>query len=459
MDISTDVIILAAGKGSRMRSALPKVLHKIGAKSMVQHVIDQANELDVSSKEMTVHVVVGHQAELMRTTLEGQNIVFALQAEQLGTGHAVAQAVKNSSDNGVSLILYGDVPLTQSKTMQELVDIAKNDQLGLLTVTLPDPHGYGRIVRDENNRVKAIVEQKDANQAELKICEINTGIMAVPNKFLRKWIGQLNNENAQGEYYLTDIIAMAANDSVDVITRSPAAEQEVQGVNDKVQLAQLERFYQQKQAQELMLNGATLADPKRIDIRGSVVIEGEVEIDVNVIFEGKVVLAAGVNIGPNCVIKDAYIGENTAVKANSMIDQSVVGKECDIGPFARLRPGTELADRAKVGNFVETKKAIIGEGSKVNHLTYIGDAIIGKQVNVGAGTITCNYDGVNKSQTLIGDGAFIGSNSALVAPLKIGAGATVGAGSTVTKDIAQDALAVARGKQVNLTTWQRPVKK
>lgn len=459
MDINTDVIILAAGKGSRMGSAMPKVLHKIGAKTMVQHVIDQAKKLDVGSQEMAIHVVVGHQAELMITTLTDQNIIFAMQAEQLGTGHAVAQAVKNSSDNGVSLILYGDVPLTQSHTMQELIDIAKKDQLALLTVNLADPSGYGRIVRDDNLNVKAIIEQKDATLAELKISEINTGILAVANKFLRKWIAQLGNENAQGEYYLTDIIAMAAQDNVDIITRSPDSEQEVQGVNDKVQLAQLERFYQRQQAQQLMLSGATIADPSRLDIRGSVRIEGEVEIDINVIFEGQVVLGAGVKIAANCIIKDAYIGENTTVKANSMIDQAIVGKHCDIGPFARLRPGTELADRAKVGNFVETKKAIIGEGSKINHLSYIGDALIGTHVNVGAGTITCNYDGVNKSQTEIGDGAFIGSNSALVAPVIIGAGATIGAGTTLTKDVAAQTLAVARAKQVSLNNWQRPVKK
>ena len=343
--------------------------------------------------------------------------------------------------------------------MQELVDIAKLDQLGLLTVTLANPMGYGRIVRDEHQQVAAIVEQKDASAEQLKIAEINTGIMAVPNKFLRKWISQLGNNNAQGEYYLTDIIAMAAADNVAIITRSPGAEQEVQGVNDKVQLAQLERFYQQQQARQLMLKGATLADPARIDVRGKVTLEGEVFIDVNVIFEGDVVLGEGVSIAANCVIKDARIGANAIIKANTMIEHSSVGELCEVGPYARLRPGTQLATKAKIGNFVETKKALIGEGSKVSHLTYLGDAQIGREVNIGAGTITCNYDGVNKFTTQIGDGAFIGSNSSLVAPVNIGAGATIGAGSTISKDVADKQLSVARGKQVNIKNWQRPVKK
>jgi len=457
--MNIDIIILAAGQGSRMRSQLPKVLHKIGGKFMLQHVIDHANNLEISSNIMTTHVVVGHQAPLVEASLAGQNILYALQGEQLGTGHAVAQAVNNISTNGISLILYGDVPLTKTATMQELIDIAKNEQLGLLTVKLDDPSGYGRIIRNASGEVSAIVEQKDASPAQLKVNEINTGIMAVPNKFLRKWIAQLDNENAQGEYYLTDIIAMAAADKVVIETRSPMAQQEVQGVNDKIQLAQLERFYQLQQANALMLAGATLTDPNRVDIRGSVTIEGEVLIEANVLFEGEVVLGDGVQIAANCMIKDSVIAADTIIKANSMIEQSIIGMNCEVGPFARLRPGTELADKAKVGNFVETKKAKIGEGSKVSHLTYLGDAMIGSGVNIGAGTITCNYDGVNKFKTEIGDGAFIGSNSSLVAPLKIGAGATVGAGSTVTKEVAAEQLAVARAKQVQLNNWQRPVKK
>jgi bifunctional UDP-N-acetylglucosamine pyrophosphorylase/glucosamine-1-phosphate N-acetyltransferase len=453
-----DIIILAAGKGSRMRSAQPKVMHRIGGKMMVQHVIDQANLLQGANYNVSKHVVVGHKAELVEAALADQQISFSPQTEQLGTGHAVAQSLTNISDEGVSLILYGDVPLTPSKAMQALVDIANNGQLGLLTVTLANPQGYGRIVRD-NNKVVAIVEQKDANAAQLAITEVNTGIMAVPNKYLQQWIAKLDNNNAQGEYYLTDIIAMACADNIDIVTCSPQAEQQVQGVNDKVQLAQLERYYQIQQAQQLMLDGATLADPSRLDIRGSVSIAGEVEIDINVIFEGKVHLAEGVIIGANCIIKNATIGANTVIKANSIIEESIVAESCDIGPFARLRPGTELADRAKVGNFVETKKAIIGKGAKVNHLSYVGDANIGDNVNIGAGTITCNYDGVNKHQTQIGDGAFIGSNSSLVAPVKIGAGATVGAGSTVTKEVFADQLTVARAKQISLDNWPRPSKK
>ena len=457
--MNTDIIILAAGQGSRMRSKLPKVLHQIGGKSMLQHVIDNVNAITTIACQINTHVIVGHRAELVEQSLVGQDIQFARQTDQLGTGHAVAQVLNNLREEGISLILYGDVPLTQSSTLQELVDIAKLDQLGLLTVTLANPMGYGRIVRNAAAQVTAIVEQKDASAEQLAITEINTGIMAVPNKFLRKWISQLNNDNAQGEYYLTDIIAMATADKVSIVTRSPGAEQEVQGVNDKVQLASLERFYQLQQARALMLAGATLADPERIDIRGKVTLEGEVFIDINVIFEGEVVLGDGVRIAANCVIKDATIAADAIIKNNTMIEQSSVGERCEVGPFARLRPGTQLAAKAKIGNFVETKKTSIGEGSKVSHLTYLGDAQIGAEVNIGAGTITCNYDGVNKFTTEIGDGAFIGSNSSLVAPVSIGAGATIGAGSTITKKVAAGQLSVARGKQINLQNWQRPVKK
>ena len=457
--MNTDIIILAAGQGSRMRSKLPKVLHQIGGKSMLQHVIDNVNAITTIANQVHTHVIVGHRAELVEQSLAGQNIQFARQADQLGTGHAVAQVLNNLREEGISLILYGDVPLTQSSTLQELVDIAKLDQVGLLTVTLANPMGYGRIVRNAAAQVTAIVEQKDASAEQLAITEINTGIMAVPNKFLRKWISQLNNDNTQGEYYLTDIIAMETADKVSIVTRSPRAEQEVQGVNDKVQLASLERFYQLQQARALMLAGATLADPERIDIRGKVTLEGEVFIDINVIFEGEVVLGDGVRIAANCVIKDATIAADAIIKNNTMIEQSSVGECCEVGPFARLRPGTQLAAKAKIGNFVETKKTSIGEGSKVSHLTYLGDAQIGAEVNIGAGTITCNYDGVNKFTTEIGDGAFIGSNSSLVAPVSIGAGATIGAGSTITKKVAAGQLSVARGKQINLQNWQRPVKK
>ncbi|WP_136680742.1 bifunctional UDP-N-acetylglucosamine diphosphorylase/glucosamine-1-phosphate N-acetyltransferase GlmU [Neptunomonas sp. XY-337] len=452
--MTTDIVILAAGQGSRMKSALPKVLHCVGGKPMVKHVLENAAELG----SVQPHVVIGHGAEKVRETLADAAVTFALQTEQLGTGHAVAQALPALDPAGVSLILYGDVPLTRSETMAELVSSAQNDKLGLLTVKLDNPTGYGRIVRD-NGRVVAIVEQKDANAEQLAINEVNTGIMALPNRWLIDWLPQLSSDNAQGEYYLTDVIAMASERSIEIETQHPSCEQEVQGVNNRVQLAELERWYQAQQAEQLMVNGATLADPSRVDVRGHVSVAGDVIIDVNAVFEGTVEIGKDVQIGPNCYIKNASIAAGTVVKANTVIEDAVIGEACDIGPFARIRPGTELATGAKVGNFVETKKAKIGPGSKVNHLTYIGDAEIGSNVNVGAGTITCNYDGVNKSKTEIGDGAFIGSNTSLVAPVSVGAGATVGAGSTITKNIDGDELAVARAKQVNLSNWQRPVKK
>lgn len=453
--MTTDIVILAAGQGSRMKSSLPKVLHAVAGKPMVKHVLDQARHIDAAK----LHVVIGHGAELLEEALSDEQVMFVLQEEQLGTGHAVAQALPNVDPEGITLILYGDVPLTRSETMQQLVNSAAQGHLGLLTVHLQNPSGYGRIIRNQSNHVVAIVEQKDASDEQLKVTEVNTGIMAVPTGLLLAWLPKLSSNNAQGEYYLTDIIAMASDQGVFIDTQHPTSEQEVQGVNNRVQLAELERWYQLQQAQTLMLEGATLADPARIDVRGKVTVAGDVVIDVNVVFEGDVVLARGVIIEPNCIIKNSVIGENTRIKANTMIEDAYIGSDCDVGPFARIRPGTQLATGAKVGNFVETKKAIIGEGSKINHLSYVGDAIIGKHSNIGAGTITCNYDGVNKSLTEIGDQVFIGSNSALVAPVKIGSGATVGAGSTITKEVAESQLAVARGKQTNLSNWQRPVKK
>jgi bifunctional UDP-N-acetylglucosamine pyrophosphorylase/glucosamine-1-phosphate N-acetyltransferase len=451
--MTTDIVILAAGQGSRMKSQLPKVLHAVGGKPMIKHVIDHARQVDATQ----IHVVIGHGADQLQAALEGQSVQFAHQTEQLGTGHAVAQALPNLAESGVTLILYGDVPLTQPATLAALIESAKQGFLGLLTVHLNDPTGYGRIVRD-NDEVVAIVEQKDANDAQKAINEVNTGIMAVPTALLREWLPKLSSNNAQGEYYLTDIIAMAADQGVRIDAQHPSCEQEVQGVNNRVQLAQLERWYQAQQAEQLMVNGATLADPARVDVRGQVELEGDVIIDVNVVLEGTVKIGRHVVIEPNCVIKDAVIGDHSRIKANSVLESCVVGEHCDVGPFARLRPGTELSNKAKIGNFVETKKAIIGEGSKVNHLSYIGDAHVGRNANIGAGTITCNYDGVNKFKTEIGDDAFIGSNSALVAPVSIGKGATVGAGSTITKSVPEDVLSVARGKQITLNGWQRPVK-
>ena len=453
--MSVDVVILAAGQGSRMKSALPKVLHSVGGKAMVQHVIDNASSLE----DAAIHVVIGHGAEKVRETLATQPVQFALQEQQLGTGHAVAQAMPNVSADSTVLVLYGDVPLTSAATMQELVGIAESGDFGLLTVDLQDPTGYGRIVRDDADNVIAIVEHKDASDAQRKIREVNTGILAVSASKLNDWLPQLSSENVQGEYYLTDIIAMAASQGLAIKAIQPNTEQEVQGVNNRVQLAELERWHQLRNAEQLMLNGATLADPARVDVRGSVTQGNDIWIDVNVVLEGDVYIGNNVCIESNCVIRNSRIGDGTVIKANSHLEDAVVAENCDVGPYARLRPGTELANKAKVGNFVETKKALIGEGSKVNHLTYVGDAKLGKNVNVGAGTITCNYDGVNKSLTEIGDGAFIGSNSSLVAPVSVGAGATVGAGSTITKAVDDDQLAVARGKQMNLSNWQRPVKK
>lgn len=454
--MTTDVVILAAGQGSRMKSAVPKVLHKIGGKPMVQHVLDQANQL-VNSR---LHVVVGHGAEQVQSELSGQSVSFALQEQQLGTGHAVAAAMPNidSEQSDVVLVLYGDVPLTSAETMQQLVAIAESGQLGLLTVKLDDPTGYGRIIRDDQDQVVAIVEQKDGNAEQLKITETNTGILAAPATKMAQWLPMLSSDNAQSEYYLTDIIALAAGDGTGVRAIHPNNEFEVQGVNDRIQQARLERWYQLQQANRLMQEGVTLADPARFDVRGEVTVGHDVQIDINVIFEGQVVLGNNVTIESNVVIKDAQIGDGAHIKANSHIEQAKVGAGAEVGPFARLRTGTDLAAKSKVGNFVETKKTKLGAGSKVNHLSYIGDSEVGTGVNIGAGTITCNYDGVNKFRTEIGDGAFIGSNTALVAPVTVGKEATVAAGSIVTKSVDDDTLAVARAKQRNISGWTKPTK-
>ena len=452
--MSLAVVILAAGKGTRMKSALPKVLHEVAGKAMVQHVVDAAASLEVTN---TV-VVYGHGGDQVQQTVQGHNLQWAEQAEQLGTGHAVAQAMPLVSED-IVLVLYGDVPLIRPETLKEFVACVDDNTLALMTLTLDDPSGYGRIVRDGQNNVQRIVEQKDASDAELGIQEINTGILACTRSFLADCLPKLSSNNAQGEYYLTDVIAMAVQSGLNVETLQPGSAWEVDGVNDRVQLARLERIFQRAQAESLMRDGVTLRDPARLDIRGSVQIASDVIIDVNVILEGDVTIEEGVTIGPNCIIRDANIGAGTAIEANSLIDGAVVGDHCTVGPYARLRSGTELADKARIGNFVETKKSYVGEGSKVNHLTYIGDSQIGKGVNVGAGTITCNYDGVNKFQTVMKDGAFIGSNSSLVAPVTIGENATVGAGSTVTKDVDDNGLAVARGQQRNVANWKRPTKK
>jgi len=453
--MSLSVVVLAAGKGTRMRSALPKVLHPVAHKPMVQHVIDTARALTPTH----VHVIYGHGGTVLMDKLGGQQLNFVEQAEQLGTGHAVQQVVPHLGDDETVLILYGDVPLTRSETLQNLLAAAADTDLALLTVILPDPTGYGRIVRDDSGAVIGIVEQKDANAEQLTITEVNTGMMAVNGAALKRWLGNLSNKNAQGEYYLTDIVAMAADEGVTIATAQPQAISEVEGANNRVQLAGLERAYQARQAEQLMLDGATLMDPARVDVRGEVIIANDVVVDVNVIFEGRVELGEGVVIESNCLLRNCKIGAGSRVKANSVIEEAVLAENCAVGPFARLRPGADLAEGAQVGNFVEIKKTRMGKGSKASHLTYLGDAQIGAGVNIGAGTITCNYDGVNKFVTEIDDGAFIGSNSSLVAPVRVGKNATVGAGSTVTKSVEDEELAVARGKQRNISGWQRPAKK
>lgn len=451
--MSLDIVILAAGQGTRMRSALPKVLHPVAGDSMLGHVIHSARQLHPKS----IQVVIGHGADLVREQLAADDLNFVLQDKQLGTGHAVAQAVPALTADTV-LILYGDVPLIEVQTLQRLLKLVNADQLGLLTVTLDDPTGYGRIVRDEQGRVSAIVEHKDATDAERAIQEGNTGILAVPGKRLGEWLGRLSNNNVQGEYYLTDVIAMAVGDGLVVATEQPREAMEVQGANDRKQLAELERHYQLREGRRLMALGVTLRDPARFDVRGEVSVGRDVLIDINVILEGRVVIEDDVVIGPNCVIKDSTLRKGAVIKANSHLDGAVVGEGADAGPFARLRPGTVLEAHAHVGNFVELKNAHLGEGAKAGHLTYLGDAVIGARTNIGAGTITCNYDGANKHKTTMGDDVFIGSNNSLVAPVDISSGVTTAAGSTITQNIAVDQLAVARARQRNIDGWKRPVK-
>ncbi|WP_339547067.1 bifunctional UDP-N-acetylglucosamine diphosphorylase/glucosamine-1-phosphate N-acetyltransferase GlmU [Pseudomonas sp. RA_35y_Pfl2_P32] len=451
--MSLEIVILAAGQGTRMRSALPKVLHPVAGNSMLGHVIHSARQL----QPQRIHVVIGHGADAVRERLAADDLNFVLQDQQLGTGHAVAQAVPFITADTV-LILYGDVPLIEVETLQRLLTHVAPQQLGLLTVELDDPTGYGRIVRDAAGKVTAIVEQKDANEAERAITEGNTGILAVPFERLGDWMSRLSNNNAQGEYYLTDVIAMAVGDGLVVATEQPHDAMEVQGANDRKQLAELERHYQLRASRRLMAQGVTLRDPARFDVRGEVTVGRDVLIDINVILEGRVVIEDDVVIGPNCVIKDSTLRKGVVVKANSHIDGAILGEGSDAGPFARLRPGTVLEARAHVGNFVELKNAHLGEGAKAGHLTYLGDAEIGARSNIGAGTITCNYDGANKWKTVLGEDVFIGSNNSLVAPVDISAGATTAAGSTITANVDKSQLAVARARQKNIDGWKRPEK-
>jgi bifunctional UDP-N-acetylglucosamine pyrophosphorylase/glucosamine-1-phosphate N-acetyltransferase len=451
--MSLNVVILAAGKGTRMRSDLPKVLHPIAHKSMVQHVIDTANSLGSSA----IQLVYGYGADKLQAALGEQALNWVLQAEQLGTGHAVAQANPNINDDDTVLILYGDVPLIQQSTLEALLAVRPANGLAILTVNLPNPTGYGRIVR-EQGKVVGIIEQKDANAEQLAINEVNTGIMAVPGKQLKAWLNRLSNNNAQGEYYLTDIIAMANADGVEITTSQPQSAIEVEGANNRVQLAQLERAYQARAAEKMMLEGANLRDPARIDIRGNVTVGMDVMIDVNVIFQGQVTLGNNVTIGAGAILIDCDIADNAEIKPYTIVEGAKLGQASSAGPFARLRPGAELKEDAHIGNFVEIKKSVLGKGSKAGHLAYLGDAQIGAGVNIGAGTITCNYDGANKFITTIEDGVFVGSDTQLVAPVTIGKNATLGAGSTITKDVAENELVITRVKQRHITGWQRPIK-
>lgn len=451
--MSLEIVILAAGQGTRMRSALPKVLHPIAGNSMLGHVIHSARQLD----PQRIHVVIGHGADAVRERLAADDLNFVLQDKQLGTGHAVAQAVPFIEADTV-LILYGDVPLIEVETLQRLLKQVAPQQLGLLTVELDDPTGYGRIVRDADGKVTAIVEQKDANEAERAITEGNTGILALPFAQLAGWMSRLSNNNAQGEYYLTDVIAMAVSDGLVVATEQPHDAMEVQGANDRKQLSELERHYQLRAGRRLMAQGVTLRDPARFDVRGEITVGRDVLIDINVILEGKVVIEDDVVIGPNCVIKDSTLRKGVVIKANSHIEGAILGEGSDAGPFARLRPGTVLEARAHVGNFVELKNAHLGEGAKAGHLTYLGDAEVGARTNIGAGTITCNYDGANKWKTVLGEDVFIGSNNSLVAPVDISSGATTAAGSTITQNVDNAQLAVGRARQKNINGWKRPEK-
>lgn len=450
-----DVVILAAGKGTRMYSNKPKVLHTIAGKPFLQHVVDRSRELDVNN----IHIVVGHGADEVREEMGNDNISYIQQTEQLGTGHAVKQALPHLLENSVALILYGDVPLIKSETLQKLVSRVGENSLGLLTVNLENPAGYGRIVRDQAGDVSCVVEQKDADSTQQKINEVNTGVMAVRSQDLHRWLPQLSDDNAQKEYLLPDIIAMAKAEGMSIETAQPLEGSEVLGVNNRQQQAELERIYQANIANTLLAKGLTLMDPARFDCRGTLKVGKDCLIDVNCVFEGNVVLGDNVSIGPNCHISDAVIGNNVEVKSHTVIENARIGDEVSAGPFARLRPHAELHDGAKVGNFVEIKKAVIGKGSKVSHLSYIGDAEVGSDVNIGAGTITCNYDGVNKFITKIGDGVFVGSNTALVAPVSLGKNVTVGAGSIITVNVKDDDLAVARTRQRNISGWKRPTKK
>ena len=453
--MNLSVVILAAGEGRRMRSALPKVLHPLAGRPLLAHVVDAARALS----PRRILVVYGHGSETLRASLPLSDVEWVAQPRQLGTGHAVQQTLAHLPAEDTVLVLYGDVPLIAPATLKRLVAGADGDRLMLLTARLSDPAGYGRIVRDDQGRVRRIVEDRDASPEERAIDEVNTGIMALPAARLGGWLARLDNANAQGEYYLTDVVALAVADGLTVETASPAAAWEVQGVNDRLQLAALERIWQRRRAEELMREGVTVMDPARLDIRGELEAGPDCRLDINLVCEGRVVLGAGVTVGPNVYLRDVHIGDGATILANSVIEEAEIGPRCRIGPFARIRPGTLCEQDACIGNFVEVKNSRIGTGSKVNHLSYIGDTTMGEGVNVGAGTITCNYDGARKHRTVIGDHAFIGSDTQLVAPVTVGEGATIGAGSTITRDAPAGELTLSRAPQQTRPGWRRPVKK
>lgn len=448
-----NIVILAAGMGKRMHSSLPKVLHLLAGKSMLEHVIATARAL---MPEKLV-IVYGYGGEQVLRQITGPDLIFVKQEPQLGTGHAVMQAVPELDESVPTLILYGDVPLIGIESLRRLVSVAGNERLGILTVEMPDPTGYGRIIRVDG-RIRRIVEQKDGREEELAVKEINTGMMVVPTALLKRWLSSLTNDNVQGEYYLTDIVSRAVSKNIDIVSSQPDDISETMGVNSKKQLAKLERVYQKNIASRLLDDGVSLADPDRIDVRGSLQCGRDVFIDVNCVFEGEVTLADGVTVGPNCVVRNCLIGENAEIRPFCHLDGAKIGPGSLIGPYARLRPGAELGEEVHIGNFVEVKNSHIAAQSKANHLAYVGDSTVGSRVNIGAGAITCNYDGANKHRTVIGDDAFIGTNCELVAPVRVGSGATIGAGTTLTKDAPAGSLTVSRIRQTTINDWKRPVK-
>ena len=449
------VVVLAAGQGKRMHSDLPKVLHPLAGRPLLAHALDAARSL--SPRQLCV--VIGHGGQAVRDAVSGEGFAWAVQEEQLGTGHAVLQALPHLDGDGTLLVLYGDVPLIAPATLRTLVDAASRGALAILTQEIENPKGYGRIVRDGSGRVARIVEEKDATEVERAIREVNTGILAAPRARLEKWLAGLTNDNAQREYYLTDVVAAAVRDGVAIEVRQPAAAYECLGVNSKGELAQLERRFQMNTAAKLLEAGVTLADPARIDVRGELSCGRDVAIDVNCIFEGRVSLGDGVRIGANCILRDVAVGARTEIKPFSLIEETQIGADARIGPYARIRPGTRLEDEVHVGNFVEVKASTLGRGSKANHLAYVGDSLVGRDVNIGAGTITCNYDGAAKHRTVIEDDVHIGSDVQLVAPVTVGKGATIGAGATIVKDVPPGGLTLTEAKQVTRPNWQRPRKK